>query len=43
VARVRALGGEVDEPVHHDSGWSAACRDPRGLPFHLSEPAPGYA
>jgi uncharacterized glyoxalase superfamily protein PhnB len=43
VARVRALGGEVDEPVHHDSGWSAACRDPRGLSFHLSEPAPGYA
>jgi PhnB protein len=43
VARVRALAGEADEPVHHESGWSAACRDPRGVLFHLSEPAPGYA
>jgi uncharacterized glyoxalase superfamily protein PhnB len=42
VARVRELGGQADEPVHHPSGWAATCRDPQGVPFHLSEPAPGY-
>jgi predicted enzyme related to lactoylglutathione lyase len=42
VARVRELGGEADEPVQYPSGWAATCRDPEGVPFHLSEPAPGY-
>jgi uncharacterized glyoxalase superfamily protein PhnB len=42
VARVRELGGQADEPVHWPSGWAATCRDPEGVPFHLSEPAPGY-
>ncbi len=42
VARVRELGGQADEPVHHASGWSASCHDDQGTPFSLSEAAPGY-
>jgi uncharacterized glyoxalase superfamily protein PhnB len=40
--KVRELGGSVEEPVQYASGWSAACRDPQGLAFYVSEPAPGY-
>jgi uncharacterized glyoxalase superfamily protein PhnB len=42
VARVRELGGTAEEPILWDSGWSAACHDDQGTPFHLSEPAAGY-
>jgi uncharacterized glyoxalase superfamily protein PhnB len=40
--KVRELGGTVEEPVLYASGWTAACRDPQGVPFNVSEPAPGY-
>lgn len=36
VERVRELGGEAEEPVHYDSGWSAACTDNQGVSFHLT-------
>jgi PhnB protein len=42
VARVRDLGGTVDDLVLYDSGWDASCHDPSGLAFHLSEPAEQY-
>jgi uncharacterized glyoxalase superfamily protein PhnB len=40
--KVRELGGTVDEPVQYASGRAAACRDPEGVAFYVSEPAPGY-
>ena len=43
VARVRALGGQADEPQEGASGWSADCRDDQGARFSLWQPAPGYA
>ena len=42
VARVRALGGQSDEPQESASGWSADCRDDQGVRFSLWQPAPGY-
>ncbi len=42
VARVRALGGQADEPAESPSGWSAACRDDQGAPLNLWQPAAGY-
>lgn len=43
VARVRAMGGQADEPELYASGWSATCRDDQGAEFSISQPAPGYA
>lgn len=42
VAAVRRLGGQADQPVHYDSGWSATCRAPGGARFHLSVPRADY-
>ena len=42
VTAVRELGGEVDEPVRYDSGWSASCRDPQGVRFSLTVPRADY-
>ncbi|MGI9597657.1 MAG: VOC family protein [Acidimicrobiales bacterium] len=42
VAKVRELGGEAEEPVHYDSGWSADCRDADGVRFNLSVPRLEY-
>lgn len=42
VATVRELGGTAEEPVMHDSGWSADCTDDQGTKFSLSVPAPKY-
>jgi uncharacterized glyoxalase superfamily protein PhnB len=40
--RVRAAAGTVDAVNTYDSGREAQCRDDQGVPFRLSEPAPGY-
>lgn len=42
VARVRELGGQADDPVHYDSGWSAPCQDPQGVRFNLTVPRLDY-
>jgi uncharacterized glyoxalase superfamily protein PhnB len=42
VAKVRELGGNAEEPVLYDSGWSATCDDGQGTRFSLSVPRPGY-
>lgn len=39
--RVRALGGEADDPVTVPSGRFARCRDDQGTPFTLWQDAPG--
>ncbi|HEX2040970.1 MAG TPA: VOC family protein [Acidimicrobiales bacterium] len=41
-ARVRELGGRVEEAALYPSGRDIACEDDQGLPFHLWEAAPGY-
>jgi uncharacterized protein len=43
VARVRAAGGEADEPVRRAYGLSADCADPDGVRFALYEPSAGPA
>ncbi|MCU1455904.1 MAG: hypothetical protein JWN46_4050 [Acidimicrobiales bacterium] len=40
--RVRAAGGEADEPVEYASGWAVSCRDDQGTHFELSVPIPEY-
>lgn len=42
VDRVRVGGGTVVELNSYDSGREAICEDDQGVPFKLSEPAPGY-
>ncbi len=42
VERVRVAGGTVVELNAWDSGREAICEDDQGVPFKLSEPAPGY-
>ncbi|MGH1490974.1 MAG: VOC family protein [Acidimicrobiales bacterium] len=42
VEKVRALGGQAEDAVHYDSGWSAACRDPQGVQFNLTVPRDSY-
>ncbi len=42
VAKVRELGGEAQDPVHYDSGWSSACKDPQGVAFNLQVPRDSY-
>ncbi len=42
VAKVRELGGQADEPVQYDSGWSADCTDPQGVAFSVQVPPPEY-
>lgn len=43
VATVRRLGGNADEPVLYDSGWSADCVDDQDTTFNLSVPAAKYS
>jgi uncharacterized glyoxalase superfamily protein PhnB len=40
--RVRVAGGTVTKVTGYDSGREALCEDDQGVPFKLSEPAPGY-
>ena len=42
VAAVRSLGGQAEDPVLYDSGWTAVCRDPQGVRFSLSVPRTDY-
>ncbi len=42
VARVRELGGQAEDPVHYDSGWSSSCVDPNGVRFNLQVPVEHY-
>lgn len=42
VARVRELGGRVENEQRYESGVNADCRDDQGRRFQLWQPAPGY-
>jgi predicted enzyme related to lactoylglutathione lyase len=42
-ARVRELGGEVDEYCTSETGGYAECRDDQGTHFSLWQPAPKYS
>lgn len=43
VARVRELGGKVDEHGTSETGGYAECRDDQGTHFSLWQPAPEYS
>jgi uncharacterized protein len=42
LARVRALGGQAEEPQASPSGLGAVCRDDGGTAFSVWQPAAGY-
>lgn len=42
VARVRAAGGQTEEPVVYDSGLNAVCTDDQGVVFNLIVPTEEY-
>jgi predicted enzyme related to lactoylglutathione lyase len=42
-ARVRAAGGQAEEPVTRPYGLTADCADPDGMRFALHQPRPGAA
>lgn len=42
VALVRERGGQAEDPVHYDSGWSSSCADPQGVHFWLTVPTEHY-
>jgi uncharacterized protein len=42
IAKVRALGGNAEEPTETTTGWGCLCHDDQGVPFNLWQPAPGF-